>query len=184
MAEIKVDKIGAATRQLELAIRLLFQNEDPIGIHTLVAAAFRILRDIGKAKNSDIHQYLTAVIKPEMQGKFWKVFSHVANFCKHADSDPDAILEGVQEEVNDVLILLACFFYRDIELNWTPPMVAFVAWYIVIHPTFIDCLQDDPVLRQIVQNVEMSMIRVKSRDEQLNEGKMVLEMASVWTKNI
>lgn len=63
-------------------------------------------------------------------------------------------------------------------------MVAFVAWYIVIHPTFIDCLQDDPVLRQIVQNVEMSMIRVKSRDEQLNEGKMVLEMASVWTKNI
>ena len=184
MAEIKIDKLGAATRQIELAIRLLFQNEDPIGIHTLAAAGFRILRDIGKAKNSEIHQYLAAVIKPEMQGEFWKVFSRAANFFKHANSDPDAILEDVQEEVNDVLILFACLLYRDIESNWTPQMVAFVAWYIVIHPGVLDYLQDDPVLRQIVQNEEMSMIRGKSRDEQLSEGKMVLERAALLTKNI
>lgn len=188
MAEIKVDKIGVAARQIELAIRLLFQNEDPIGIHTLAAAGFRILRDIGKAKNSEINQYLTAVIKPEMQGKFWKVFNRAANFFKHADSDPEAILEDVQEEVNDVLILFACFLYRDIGLHWTPQMVAFVAWYIVIHLEFFDYLQDDPVLRQIVQQIvqseEMSVIRGKSRDEQLSEGKIVMEIAALLTKSI
>ena len=52
MKELKVDKIGAAKSQIELAIRLLFQNEDPTGIHTLASAGFRILRDIGKSKNS------------------------------------------------------------------------------------------------------------------------------------
>ena len=31
MTEIRIDKVGAATKQIELAIRLLFQNEDPIG---------------------------------------------------------------------------------------------------------------------------------------------------------
>ena len=165
MVEIKVDKIGAAKRQIELAIRLLFQNEDPIGIHTLAAAGFRILHDLGQAKRSEISQYLVHIIKPEMQSKFWKVFSRAANFFKHADSDPDGILGGVQEEVNDVLILFACFLYRDIEAHWTPQMVAFVAWYIVIHPETLNYLQDDTVLRKMVQSEEMCAVRNKSRND-------------------
>ena len=48
MTEIRVSKIEAAKRQIELSIRLLFQNEDPIGILTLAAAGFRILRDLGE----------------------------------------------------------------------------------------------------------------------------------------
>ena len=184
MAEIKADKIEAATRQIELAIRLLFQNEDPIGIHTLAAAGFRILRDLGKAKKSEISQYLTHIIKPGMEGRFWKVFSSAANFFKHADSDPDGILENVQEEINDVFILFACFLYRDIEAHWTPQMVAFVAWYIAIHPEVLDYLQDDPVMRQIVQSQEMCTVRNKSRDEQLDEGKIFIERASLLMKTI
>lgn len=184
MTEIKVDKIGAATRQIELAIRLLFQNEDPIGIHTLAVAGFRILRDLGKAKQSEISQYLANVIKPKMEGKFWKVFSRAANFFKHADSDPEGVLEGVQEEVNDVLILFACFLYRDIEARWTPQMLAFVAWYIVIHPELLDYLQDDPVMTQLVQSEEMRSVRDKSRDGQLDEGRIVIERAILLMKSI
>ena len=184
MTEIRVDKVGAAARQIELSIRLLFQNEDPIGIHTLAAAGFRILRDLGKAKNSKISQYFGTIIKPEMKGKFWEVFSRAANFFKHADSDPYAVLEGVQEEVNDVFILLACFLYRDIESHWTPQMLAFVAWYIVIHPEILDYLQDDPVMRQVVESEEMHTVRGKSRDEQLREGTIVIERAALLMKSI
>jgi hypothetical protein len=53
MTEIRANKIEAARRQIELAIKLLFQNEDPIGIHTLTAAGFRILCDVGKAKKKE-----------------------------------------------------------------------------------------------------------------------------------
>ena len=58
MTEIRVSKIEAAERQIELSMRLLFQNEDPIGIHTLAAAGFRILRDLGGKADTQIHQHL------------------------------------------------------------------------------------------------------------------------------
>lgn len=183
MSELNVDKIGAAKRQLELAIRLFFQNEDSIGIHTLVSAGFRILHDIGKSKNSDINQYLSSVIKPQMQGQFWKTFSRAANFFKHADNDPDATLEGVKEEVNDVMILFACFLYRDIESVWTPTMTAFIAWYLLIHPEFSKYLNDDPMLMKMLQSRKLSSIKSKPRKEQLIEGNILLECA-VSPKNI
>jgi hypothetical protein len=46
MAKIRINKIEAAQRQLDAAIRRLFANEDPVAIHTLAMAAFRILRDL------------------------------------------------------------------------------------------------------------------------------------------
>jgi len=41
-----INKLEAARRQLDTAIRLTFSNEDALAIHTLAAAAYRILRDI------------------------------------------------------------------------------------------------------------------------------------------
>jgi hypothetical protein len=38
-----VSKLDAATRQLHLAIRLFFFDDDPIGVHTLAGAAHGIL---------------------------------------------------------------------------------------------------------------------------------------------
>lgn len=40
MAKIKVTKIEAAERQLNIAISLLFDGRDPVAIHTLSMAAF------------------------------------------------------------------------------------------------------------------------------------------------
>mgnify|MGYP001568694580 CR=1 FL=1 len=38
MAKIKVNKSEAARRQIDVAIRILFRNEDPVAIHTLAMA--------------------------------------------------------------------------------------------------------------------------------------------------
>ena len=185
MTEIKVNKIDAARRQIDLSIRLLFQNEDPIGIHTLAAAGFRILHDLGSVKtNSQINQYLKSILKPGMEGKFWKVFNSAANFFKHAERDPNDILANFQEEANDVLILFACFYYRDIGYQWTAHMLAFVAWYIVFHPEVLDYLQDDPLLKQIVQSSKMCVLKNKSRGEQIDEGKIVIERTCLLMKDI
>lgn len=46
----QITKIAAAQRQLDAAIRIFFQREDELAIHTLVAAAFQVLRDITKAR--------------------------------------------------------------------------------------------------------------------------------------
>ena len=38
MNEIRITKIQAAQRQIDCAIRMLFRNEDPVAIHTVVSA--------------------------------------------------------------------------------------------------------------------------------------------------
>lgn len=185
MTEIKVGKIEVARRQIELSIRLLFQNEDPIGVHTLTAAGFRILHDLGRLKpNSQINEYLKKIIKPGMEGKFWQRFNRAANFFKHAERDPADILENVQEEANDVLILFACFYYKDIGYQWTLQMVAFVTWYMVLHPEIIKLLIDDPTTNDLVADEEFSALRQKPRPEQLSFGRILIERAYVVIKSI
>lgn len=45
-AEVFITKVAAAQRQLDAAIRMTFVGEDELAIHTVVAAAYRIIRDL------------------------------------------------------------------------------------------------------------------------------------------
>lgn len=45
---ISVTKLDAARRQLETAERLWFLEDDPASIHTLAAAAHRVVHDIAE----------------------------------------------------------------------------------------------------------------------------------------
>jgi hypothetical protein len=47
---LQISKIAAAQRQLDAAIRMFFQREDELAIHTVAAAAFQILRDVTKQR--------------------------------------------------------------------------------------------------------------------------------------
>ncbi len=58
-AALQLTKLAAAQRQLDAAIRLTLQGEDEVAIHTIAAAAYRILRDIkqkrkGRGEFSDM----------------------------------------------------------------------------------------------------------------------------------
>ncbi len=47
---IQINKIAAAQRQLDAAIRIFFQREDELAIHAVAAQAFQILRDLIKQR--------------------------------------------------------------------------------------------------------------------------------------
>jgi hypothetical protein len=47
---VQISKIAAAQRQLDAAIRMFFQREDELAIHTVTAAAFQILRDVTRKR--------------------------------------------------------------------------------------------------------------------------------------
>jgi hypothetical protein len=57
-ATVHLTKIAAAKRQLDTAIRLYFAHDDELSIHTLVAAAFRILRDLIDKRGTDFEAEL------------------------------------------------------------------------------------------------------------------------------
>jgi hypothetical protein len=79
-----IDKFEAAQRQLDCAIRLWVADEDSLGIHTLAYAACCLLRDLlGNQK---------AEVLRKFEGS--QRFGEVPNFVKHADRDPDYILNA------------------------------------------------------------------------------------------
>jgi hypothetical protein len=184
MTEIRVSKIEAAKRQIELSIRLLFQNEDPIGILTLAAAGFRILRDLGEEADAKAHHHLKKIIKVGMEGKLWKAFNRPADFLKHAENVHDGILDNIQEEANDVLILFACFYYKDLGHRWTLQMVAFITWYMLLHPEIIELLLEDPTKYDIVADDEITVLKEKPRYEQLTFGKIITDRVYIAIKPI
>ncbi|HWT67916.1 MAG TPA: hypothetical protein VN214_02260, partial [Pseudomonas sp.] len=92
--EIRVSKLEAAQRQLNAGIRMLFANGDPIATHTLFGAASNLFSDLVEAKCSD---QSWDKIGMEANGlslaEYRKIMRNAQNFLKHADKDPDAVLD-------------------------------------------------------------------------------------------
>lgn len=174
MRKIRVKKIDAASRQIDLAIRLSFSSEDAVGIHTLCAAGFRILRDIADKKgNVEMHEVHKQMIKPGKEAEFWKRVNLPANFFKHADkdSDPAVVYEGIDEEANDAMILWACIYYKDLGFHLTPEMKAFMLWFRALNPR----VMDDEVVAEILEGSEFyRTLKSRPRSFQLAEGKRLL----------
>jgi len=173
MVKIKVNKEEAARRQIDAAIRMLFENEDPIAIHTITMAGFRILRDLTASRDdSYMHKMAQSIIKPGMEGKFWGAMNSFSNFLKHAETDSDEIFDNVQEEVNDVTLVIAALYYQDLGHQFTPEMLTITGWHSIIHPEHI---RDDASysFKQLASNLNKTLIG-KSRIEQLAIGKEVL----------
>jgi hypothetical protein len=57
--KLLITKLGAAERQLCAAIRLVFADEDVLAIHTVAAAAYRLLRDIEESRGQ--HGFLYSI---------------------------------------------------------------------------------------------------------------------------
>lgn len=180
MAKIRVNKIEAARRQIDVAIKWLFLNEDPIAIHTLASAAFRILRDISDKRNdSKMKQCLKAIIRPNMEKEFWTKMNKSANFFKHADKDHDAILDNVDEKVNDRVLLISCLYYQDLGYQITVEMSVLLSWYIAIYP---DVFKDNKYLANISTD-QLNYLRYKSRIEQIDFGYQLLQQARTLAKS-
>lgn len=180
MAELRVNKPEAARRQIEAAIRLLFANEDPLAVHTLTMAGFHIVRDLAHGgEQGELQRILQGMIKPEMQKEVWRQINRAANFLKHADQDPSDILEGVQEEINDSMLFMACIYYQDLGYQLTPTMAALVSWFSVMHP---EVILDAAPLKKIIPKELTGSLRSSSRAEQLETGRFVLEQGKNLAK--
>jgi hypothetical protein len=91
-----IDKSEAARKQIECAIRLVAAREDDIAVHTLAMAAFGILNDL--AASCTIEYDL--LFRPLFTEIGWSHLTSTANFLKHADRDPEAILASPDPREN------------------------------------------------------------------------------------
>ena len=86
----EITKGEAATRQLDLAIRLFFAREDMLGVHTLAGAALRVFADLDSRAGVESFVRSSDKIRSEHRGEWLAALNRTQNFLKHADRDGDS----------------------------------------------------------------------------------------------
>jgi len=178
VTKIRINKIDAAKRQINAAIRMTFQGEDPVAIHSVIAAGHRIIRDICQ-KRGDVESFLrfTDWIAEGHEKQFWAAMNASANFIKHADTDADAIHE-FDEEMADFMIVFASKWYGDLGYSRSREMNTFATWWAIQHPqgitpTYLEVIKKAGFLKQF-EVMQREVVNL-SRKDRLRIGQLFLD---------
>jgi hypothetical protein len=167
----KLSKIEAARRQLDCAIRLYFDNDDLLAVHTLSRAAFRVLYDLHPA--DDTYKEL---ITQTIGYLGWGNFNELTNFLKHADRDADAEVDEASETRTQIGIGFAAMLYRQMTATLTPEMKAFHLWMKVNNPKhFPDVREPDWEFEHEYLDAT-EFLKNEPREARMITGKVLLQM--------
>jgi hypothetical protein len=155
--ELALTKLEAAKRQLETAIRLYFEDSDPVSIHTLTAAAYQVIEDLDSKRRStgtivkdQLVDYLTREDSQILRHKI----REAENLFKQADRDPDATLP-FRPRKTELRLVDACLKYRELTDENVALFTLFVAWYLARSDFTLlgefgkqlDVVRGDPILK-------------------------------------
>lgn len=129
-----ITKLDAAKRQLETVIRLYFNDGDPVSIHTLVCAAYNVIRDVNQKRNGPpmyAKDTFIDFVKPEHQTKIRKKIEVAENFFKHGQRG-DEILD-FNPEASEWPIFEAISYYPKLTGEDPPLFRLFRGWYVGHH---------------------------------------------------
>lgn len=161
--KIIVNKLQAARDQVRAAIFLWAQNDNPVAVHTLVAAAHEIVHIL--YKQAGLHDLLfdSDLITDEGLPVWRKLLKERANFFKHADRDPDATIE-MDPDQNEFYILFTLVGLRRMKLELTVEEQAFGHWLAVHRPN----LMKKDIIGQKIPPEMLKLLRGLSRQQFLD----------------
>ena len=137
-----------AQRLLDEAIRLWLDAREPLAVHALTMAGFRVLYDLHKHDNSDQHSQLEGLLTKVGFSRLYDL----ANKLKHADRDAEAQLIVPCDKENEWRIGMALVIYRTLESNLTAEMGAFHLMSLSAYPdTFQVAANEDPDIEASAQ---------------------------------
>jgi len=131
--KLKINKAEAAKSQLETAIKLWFNNDDPVSIHTLAAAAHQIIHDLGTKQGRATALRGLDTIPPHLKQRVRQTLKKPENFLKHADHDQNNVLD-FPPEITEGFILDAVEAYEFITKEKVPLFSTFKLWMCIHKP--------------------------------------------------
>lgn len=139
-----------ARRQLATAIELFFAAKDPISIYSLAANAWEVIDALCAAAGIEsMSAQARAYVPTGKDLKAHYVNSPYRNFFKHADWDPDQVLEPLPQSHLEGLLFFAVEDY--IRLNGRSPVhfQLFQLWYLAKHPEKFDPAVGDDLVQSV-----------------------------------
>src|ERR1700686_2113570 len=155
-AILATDKKGAAQRQLESAIMLWFQTEEPVSIHTLAVTANDCYRAMGKKAgkpSSMVQDWMNTL--PAKQNE---VIRHTQNFFKHGlkDLEETAVFTPLHAEL---MILESANYHELLFGKLTPLMLCFAIRFVAENPRIVTGGQQ-AVIRQIIDAYPLEGVKI------------------------
>lgn len=151
---VKLNKLEAASRQLDLAIYLYFNTDDCISVHTLAYAACEILDVLLKANGLQTFTDVKAdLIKPEYQEEAARLLSDAANFFKHGARDSNAVLEFAPA-VNEGLLTIGAWALKSLGRPYTPNRLTYLMWARAHLPQYFKKMPDIPEAAQLMRHFD------------------------------
>jgi hypothetical protein len=133
---IRLTKIEAAEKQLREAIRLFAEGRDPVTVQTVVGAAHQVLTDLARKKGFGSVIKDSVYVRPEKKKEWIAIVNSAQNFFKHADLDPEAVLDFHPEFMNFLLFdAVEMYLILKKSLFWEGSV--FRAWIYVNYPQFL-----------------------------------------------
>ncbi|TAL15572.1 hypothetical protein EPN96_12475 [bacterium] len=136
MTKEKIGKVAAAERNLKTAVRLFFRREDPVSIYLLIQSSYAVINDIAGKRGLTLQHSFNNYVKEEYIKEIARSINRPANFCKHADSDHDGVLEFNPDFIPQFLYLTIGLF-ADIESRLFHEGLVFQCWYCLKNPHFV-----------------------------------------------
>jgi hypothetical protein len=182
VGEMRLGKEEVAVRQLDTAIRILFNGGDVVSVHTLACAAAEVFRGILNVRGGESWRDAIVATYPGIEKQIQDTLARAQNFFKHADRDPHDELD-FDETINDDTIIVATLEYGEILRLGAPsgrrkatlPMSVFQLWYFAKDPRVLLASPDNRGVEIIEKaNHLFPALGDISRAEQLARGAEML----------
>lgn len=138
--EIVLTKKRVAREQIDLAIDLVFRQDNPVCANTLVWAATDVLQGVAKENGvSTFHDFLESEIKPDkkIRTEWRRHLKRAYTFSKHAHDDPLAEISDFRPESTTCTLLGACWTYNRIYEQMSWPMFVHQIWFSCRNPDIV-----------------------------------------------
>jgi hypothetical protein len=149
--KIRITKMEAARRQLRIAIRLWFGDDDPVAIHTLASAAHDILHTLYRRKGMKGLLFDSKEVKDEFRAEWARGIKASANFFKHADRDADGTFEFIPF-LNEILLFFSVTALEKMGETLGIEEHALVQWIFISRPEFLYQGAYDTLPTNIIEN--------------------------------
>ena len=120
-------KRDAAARQLDVAIKLWFNEDDTVAIHTLACSAYQIVHDLCPEEEL---LYRSPIFKDEYRKEVIGRLKASYNFFKHADRDPNGVIE-FKPAANEAFMIFSIVGLGSLGIMPSIPRAAFMIYFMV-----------------------------------------------------
>jgi hypothetical protein len=135
METLKLTKLDVALRQLNTAIELWANDDDPVSVHALAFAAHEIIHVLYRKQGHKDLLFDSSIIRDEYRADFGRSLKESANFIKHAKNDSDKTLD-FDPQLSEIFLNASIIGLQIMKVPLDDLRFAYLIWLQVHRPNW------------------------------------------------